>query len=58
MQSTNFDACGCGEQYAMGAMHILDENKKMSPQEKIDIALKAAESYSAGVRGPFDIIKL
>ena len=58
IQSTNFDACGCGEEYAMGAMHILDGDKKMSPQEKVETALKSAESYSAGVRGPFDVIKL
>lgn len=42
----------------MGAMHILDGNKDMSPQEKVKSALQAAESYSAGVRGPYDIIEM
>ena len=58
IQSTNYDSCGCGEEYAMGAMHILNGDKKMSPQEKVETSLKVAESYSAGVRGPFDVIKL
>lgn len=58
MHEASFDACGCGEEYAMGAMYVLHNNKEMSPEDKITNALKAAESYSAGVRGPFDIIKL
>lgn len=43
-------ACGCGRDYALGAMrgsNIID------PLRRIRTALKAAEYYSAGVRGPF-----
>lgn len=45
-----FHACGCGEQYAMGALFAtLDA----SPTHRMEVALRAAEAYSVGVRGPF-----
>lgn len=51
-----FHACGCGESYALGAMHAT-KDYDISDRTRIELALKAAESCSAGVRGPFTIIE-
>lgn len=51
----NFDACGCGESYAMGAMDILNRIDNMSPENQIRKALETVSKYSAGVSGPFII---
>jgi ATP-dependent protease HslVU (ClpYQ) peptidase subunit len=47
-----FHACGCGESYAMGAMYA---TPGMPPRARIELALRAAEEHSAGVRGPFRV---
>jgi len=47
-----FDACGCGENYAIGAFHVL-EGAKMAPRRKAQIALEAAARFSNGVGGRF-----
>lgn len=52
-----FIACGCGEDFALGAMEIL-EHINTSNEDKILNALKTAEKFSAGVRGPFNIISI
>ncbi|ANT54760.1 MULTISPECIES: hypothetical protein [Mesorhizobium] len=46
----DFDACGCGEQIALGAL-LASPNSP--PRERLTIALQAAERFSAGVRTPF-----
>jgi hypothetical protein len=47
-----YDACGCGQELALGALfaQTLDAT---TPQTKVFTALAAAETFSAGVRGPF-----
>ncbi|MCA1409268.1 MULTISPECIES: hypothetical protein [Sinorhizobium/Ensifer group] len=45
-----FGACGCGEQVALGALFASSD---APPRERLEIALNAAERFSAGVRGPF-----
>lgn len=52
-----FDAVGCGEPLALGALHIM-EKQKLGPRQKIKRALEAAERFSAGVKGPFNILRL
>lgn len=47
-----FDACGCGSDVAQG---VLFATKDRDPNERINLALTAAETFSAGVRGPFFI---
>lgn len=47
------DACGCGESYALGSMH----SSIGTPKDKIKKALQAAELFSAGVAGPFNILE-
>lgn len=46
-----FDACGCGEDVAMGSLYSTREWP--TPAERVRDALAAAEALNAGVRGPF-----
>lgn len=48
----DYDACGCGEAYACGALYV---NSGLGAEDRIRQALLAAEAHSAGVRGPFHI---
>lgn len=48
----NFAAIGCGQDIANGSLF---STKGKAPIERIRLALKAAEAFSAGVRGPFII---
>jgi hypothetical protein len=50
--ASRFEAVGCGEQIARGAMYALDETEATAEQ-RILKALEAAERFSAGVRRPF-----
>ncbi|MDL2409790.1 hypothetical protein PY650_30060 [Rhizobium calliandrae] len=45
-----FDACGCGQQIALGALFA---SSSSPPRDRLEMALNAAERFSAGVRGPF-----
>lgn len=53
-----FDACGCGEQYALGAMDIVVHDKTLTPEEKVIKALEVSESFCSGVRKPFNVVCL
>lgn len=48
-------SCGCGESYAMGAMHAL---KGKPAQERLQAGLDAAVHFSAGVAPPFHFVEL
>lgn len=49
-----FDAVGCGAAYALGAFSA---THAMEPEKRVRLALETAEKWSAGVRGPFLILK-
>ncbi len=49
-----FQATGCGEDIALGAM-LATKSAKVSASERIVGALEAAQEFSAGVRAPFHI---
>lgn len=49
------ESVGCGEAYALGAMHAL---KDAQPQERLQAGLDAAATFSAGVAGPFHFVTL
>lgn len=49
--ATGFDACGCGYQIARGALFASTEQG----EARVLAALRAAEAFSAGVRGPFRV---
>lgn len=56
IHSLNYDACGCGEDFALASMFTLEAIKsKASPSAKIEIALRSAARFSAYVREPFTI---
>jgi len=56
-----FNACGCGEPYAMGALAAVlagsptdaKTGKPLTVEDILITALNIAQRYSAGVRGPF-----
>ena len=52
---TGTEACGCGQDFALGALYAL-RNSKISPENKIIRALEAAEELALGVKGPFIIL--
>lgn len=47
-------AVGCGEGYALGALHA---TRGQPPYDRIASALAAAEEHSTGVAGPFTILE-
>lgn len=51
----NFDACGCGADLALGNLLATGDRK---PEQRIRSALEAAETYSAGVRAPFNLLSM
>lgn len=53
----DYNAVGCGEDLAMGAMFATEETD-WSPESRINKALSAASEHSAGVAPPFNIVKL
>src|SRR5688500_17161460 len=55
MPLDGYDACGCGDQVARGALFAASG---ITGRARAEIALKAAERCSAGVRGPFEIMSL
>ena len=50
-----FDSCGCGQDFALGALFAL-ENEKLTTEQKLTKALQAAEFLSMGVASPFVLI--
>lgn len=50
--SDGFDACGCGEAFAVG---VLCATSNMPARDRVLLALQTAERRSAGVRAPFHV---
>lgn len=49
-----YEAVGCGADVAIGSLYTTQRlTNRLTPNERIELALKAAEQFSAGVRGPF-----
>lgn len=47
-----YEAVGCGTDMAMGSL-FTTQGGSMAPGARIELALRAAEAFSCGVRGPF-----
>jgi ATP-dependent protease HslVU (ClpYQ) peptidase subunit len=47
-----YAAVGCGDEIALGAL-FATAGTRMPPERRVETALRAAERFSAGVRGPF-----
>jgi ATP-dependent protease HslVU (ClpYQ) peptidase subunit len=52
----NYDACGCGEDYALGALYAMGDS--FSPYDQVKKALSAASFFSAYVCPPYVIESL
>lgn len=52
-EEDGYYALGCGDEYAVGALHALADYEDLTPQDRVEAALNAAEYNSAGVVGPF-----
>lgn len=50
-----FDATGCGQDIALGSLF---STQYMIVQDRITLALQAAEKFSAGVRAPFYTLEI
>ncbi len=51
-----YHACGCGQDLALGSLHST-EAFDLKPRDRITMALSAAAEFSAGVRGPFHVLR-
>jgi ATP-dependent protease HslVU (ClpYQ) peptidase subunit len=51
-----YDAVGCGQDIALGAMYATSMSHANKPRERIKLALDAAARFSAGVHGPMRIL--
>lgn len=51
-----FDACGSGGQVALGSLYTTHGRADVHPRQRIRVALLAAESLDASVRGPFTVL--
>lgn len=51
-----FDACGCGESYALGAM--MDAQRRLPPRMAVEYALEISYYFSVGVRPPFCVVEM
>jgi len=49
----DYEAVGCGSEIALGSLHTTGVHTIMSAKSRIQVALEAAEEFSAGVRRPF-----
>lgn len=48
-----YDAIGCGSSFAFGSLY---STEKLTPEKRINLALKAAEKFSTGVQSPFTVL--
>ena len=55
---TNYVAVGAGEDYALGAMYILEENTEYTGNDKIYKALEASAKFNTTVHSPFKILQI
>ena len=53
----SYAACGSGEEFALGSLHSTT-GIEYSVDDRIEMALLAAEEFSVGVRAPFNTVSL
>jgi len=60
---THFFSVGIGSEFAMGAMHAIEEidsiiapTKRLSAEEKVILALESASAYTGSVCGPHHVV--
>lgn len=55
--ASGYAAVGCGDEYAMGALHALRDRVPI-PEDRLRFALEAAAEFSTGVAGPFEYVSV
>lgn len=55
--SSYYDACGSGEHYSLGALHVL-RDYKMTPEERVIKALSAATQHCTTVAPPYKVMSI
>lgn len=53
-----YNACGCGEDLALGSLFTSERAMADDPRARVGLALEAAAAFSAGVYPPFRIEEL
>lgn len=56
-QVAEYDAIGSGSSFAFGALYTI-RNTNLKPEQRIKIALQAAEKFDTSTASPFMIVKL
>lgn len=51
--AADFAAVGCGAELALGALAATESIATLTAEERVELALSAAERFSSGVRRPF-----
>ena len=55
----NYEAIGCGDDTAKGSMYTSEKmDKKLTPKQRLTLALEAASEHSAGVAAPYVIMSI
>lgn len=54
--ASGYTAVGCGEDIALGALHLATRERDPEPQSVVEWALDAAVAHSAGVCGPYTVL--
>ncbi len=58
-QRVPFNSVGCAQDIAKGALQAMCKvNRPVTARSRVVAALQIAEQFSAGVRGPFKVLKL
>lgn len=52
---SKYDACGSGEYFALGSLYSTD-GTNLTPEERLEKALRAASEFSTGVSAPYYIM--
>jgi hypothetical protein len=55
-RADGIDACGCGEDYVLGALWVTRDD--LTPRTRLNAALGAAARFSTGVCAPFTIVSV
>lgn len=56
--SEQYDAVGCGQDLALGAMYCAKKSGVKDPDKILTLGLEAAEKFSAGVQRPFILMSI
>lgn len=56
--TNNFVSCGCGQDYALAAMHVMHQSEDYYGEEIVKGAIRTAAKFSAFVDDNIDVLSL